>query len=102
MTEIESVAAAIALHDGTDWWGAIGGRECVRKRYRNQASAAIEALDNFRNAEKRKNCKHLNRTGTGSIGSDGSGWSTWFCQECGASYDSRESTVVPRPLRGAQ
>jgi hypothetical protein len=53
------------------------------------ASAAIEAADAYRAEEKRRSCKHERRIGTGCVGSDGSGWSTWYCQECGASYDSR-------------
>lgn len=53
----------------------------------------IDAVLALEAAEKRKNCKHFNRTGTGCVGSDGSGWSTWHCSECGASYDSRASTV---------
>lgn len=55
----------------------------------------ITASDAYRAEEKRKNCKHFNRTGTGSVGSDGSGWSTWYCSECGASYDSR--ALLPSP-----
>lgn len=91
MTEIECVAEAMRLRS------IERGFPIHPVTVHHIAAAAIEALDNFRSAEKRRTCKHFNRTGTGSIGSDGSGWSTWFCQECGASYDSRESTVVPRP-----
>jgi hypothetical protein len=54
------------------------------------ASAAIAALDGFRELHKRKNCKHHHRVGTACLGGDGQGWSTWFCPECGESYDSRQ------------
>lgn len=46
--------------------------------------------------EKRKNCKHYSRIGSGCTGSDGIGWSTWYCQECGASYDSRAISPAVR------
>jgi hypothetical protein len=97
MTEVELVAIAICKSrtcQGIDCcqWPANGGRlQCPVKNggYDDAARDAIQALDSFRDAEKRKNCKHYARIGTGCAGSDGSGWSTWFCQECGASYDSR-------------
>jgi hypothetical protein len=41
--------------------------------------------------EKRKNCKHFGRIGSGSIGSDGSSSTHWYCPDCGASY----SQVTP-------
>jgi hypothetical protein len=97
MTEMEVVAIAICKSrtcEGINCcqWPAQGGRtQCPVKAggYDDAARDAIAALDTFRAAEKRRNCKHHNRYGTGCVGSDGSGWSTWFCQECGASYDSR-------------
>jgi hypothetical protein len=86
MSEIEQVARALLAHqvdtgqcDPDISWTSFEG----------EARAAIRALDAFRAEEKRRTCKHLNRTGTGSLGSNGFGWSTWYCQECGASYDSR-------------
>jgi hypothetical protein len=48
----------------------------------------ITASDAHRAEEKRKNCKHLRKTGGGSIGESGS-HSYWHCHDCGASYDSR-------------
>lgn len=44
--------------------------------------------------EKRKNCKHLNRFGSGYAGSDGTSWTAWTCQSCGTSYDSRATAAV--------
>lgn len=99
MTEAEIVAIAICKSrtcEGIDCcqWPANGGRLlCPVKAggYEDAAREAIAALDRHRAAEKHKNCKHYNKVGTGSIGSDGCGWSTWFCNECGTSYDSRHA-----------
>ena len=107
MTEIELVAIAICKSrtcEGADCcqWPANGGRiQCPVKNggYNDAAKEAIQALDTFRAAEKRRNCKHHSCVGTGYLGSDGSGWNTWFCQECGASYDSR-TPALPRPNGG--
>lgn len=41
---VERVARAISSQEGNDWDGQLGGRECVRIRYRNMARAAIEAM----------------------------------------------------------
>lgn len=52
-------------------------------------------------AEKRKNCKHSNRTGTGMVASDGSSHYDWYCRECGASGHSEtpaSPTVAPNYL----
>jgi hypothetical protein len=97
MTEIELVAIAICKSrtcEGVSCcqWPAQGGRlQCPVKAggYDDAARDAIQALDIFRAAEKRRNCKHSSRYGMGCTGIDGAGWSTWFCSECGASYDSR-------------
>ncbi len=101
MTELELVAIAICKSRTCEGfnccqWPAQRGRtQCPVKDggYNEAAKDAITALDDFRAAERRKNCQHHMRIGTGCLGSDGSGWSTWFCQECGASYDSRTPSV---------
>jgi hypothetical protein len=41
---IERVARAIALWDGSEWDGAVGGQAHIRNRYRKQAIAAVEAM----------------------------------------------------------
>jgi len=108
MTELELVAIAICKSrtcEGINCcqWPAQGGRtQCPVKAggYDEAARDAIAALDTFRAAEKRRNCKHHGRYGTGCVGSDGSGWSTWFCQECGASYDSRSPQISSKHREG--
>jgi hypothetical protein len=84
MTELELVAIAICKSrtcEGINCcqWPAQGGRtQCPVKAggYDEAARDAIQALDTFRAAEKRRNCKHHNRYGTGCTGIDGAGWST--------------------------
>lgn len=88
MAEIEIVAEAIRLR------GIERGHPIHPVMTHHLAAAAIEAMDAYRAEEKRRTCKHFNRTGTGCVGSDGFGWSTWHCSECGASYDSRTPTLV--------
>lgn len=85
MSEIEHVAKAMADAVAMNY----DNNEAIFTLY---ARTAIASLDALRTAEKRKNCKHHNRTGTGYAGGDGTGWTTWYCQSCGASYDSRSNT----------
>ncbi|WP_024516814.1 hypothetical protein [Bradyrhizobium sp. Tv2a-2] len=87
-SKLEEVARAIAIAEH-NWWH---GKEEPKERLSlTLASVAIDVADKWEADERRRTCKHWNRVGTGSIGSDGSGWSTWYCQECGASYDSRST-----------
>jgi len=102
MTELELVAIAICKSRSCEgihccqWPAQTGRLKCPVKAggYNDSARDAIAALDNFRASEKRRTCKHHHRVGTGAVGSDGSGWSTWYCHECGASYDSRKPVAV--------
>jgi hypothetical protein len=93
MTEIiEHVA--LAIQEAAEGPPGDFDQDRPHPAYVKAAGVAIDTVDAFRYAEKRKNCKHISRQGTGSISSDGFGWSTWYCAECGASYDSR-SAVTP-------
>lgn len=47
--------------------------------------------------EKRRNCRHFNRQGSGTVGSDGSSKWSWYCADCGAS-DEGITPPIPRPL----
>jgi hypothetical protein len=49
------------------------------------ARSALTAAEARRETEQRENCKHPNRTTSGTICSDGSGKSDWFCPACGQS-----------------
>ncbi len=105
MTELELVAIAICRSrtcEGINCcqWPANGGRLlCPVKAggYEDAARDAIAALDNFRAAEKRKNCKHTNKRGSGSIGSDGSSKTYWYCMECGTSYNEETPARAAQP-----
>jgi hypothetical protein len=56
--------------------------------YLPQARIAITTVDAFREEEKRKNCRHYNKFGNGSLSSDGSSSFSWYCKDCGASGKS--------------
>lgn len=56
--------------------------------YLPQARIAIAAVDAFREEEKRKNCRHYNKFGNGSVSFDGSSSFSWYCRDCGASGQS--------------
>lgn len=60
---------------------------------------AICALDRHRAAEKRANCEHHGKRGSGHIASDGSSSMEWWCPDCGASGKSetpaRDGTSQP-------
>lgn len=51
----------------------------------------IATVDSHRSEQKRKNCRHFNRLGNGSLSSDGSSSFSWFCPECGSSGNSESS-----------
>lgn len=95
MTEIECVARALSL-----WQFAT---EACWEDQTEMARCVIVELDDYRAAEKRKNCKHHSATGNGCVNGDGTGWNTWYCKECGTSYDSRTPTVgAPSPQETAE
>lgn len=50
--------------------------------------AILEAAEKVRAEQKRKNCTHPSKNGTGSIAADGSSKSTWICRDCGVSGSS--------------
>lgn len=89
MSEVDVVAKAI--DEAVQKWQP-GSSQPIKGM---AAQAAIAALDIYRAEEKRKNCKHPSKFGTGSVGGDGTIWSTWYCRDCGASYDSRTALVSP-------
>lgn len=78
MSEIMTVAKAMAEAAGFCW------ENCAQSQWERDAEAGIRALDAYRAAEKRKNCKHPRKTGTGMVGSDGSSYHDWHCPDCGA------------------
>jgi len=87
MTETEQVAAAISAADA-EWQDTPGTP--ITSWSETLARAAINALDAYRVEQKRKKCKHWNRIGNGVCSSVGSSsWTYWYCQDCGASFDSR-------------
>lgn len=47
------------------------------------ARVILEAAERIREDERRKNCKHPRKWGSGSLNSDGSSRSTWRCPDCG-------------------
>jgi hypothetical protein len=88
MSEIDRVAKALC--EDKLWLGAFeqetpGNQDA----WRGQAQAAINAVDSFRDEQRRKNCTHPRKFGGGAVGESGS-YSYWHCQDCGASYDSRK------------
>jgi hypothetical protein len=99
MSEVEQVAKAMRDADplGRGYRGDVSA-------YFPQARVAIAALDSHRAAEKRKNCKHHNTTGTGMVGSDGSSYYDWYCKDCYASGRSetpaRPATALTFPQNG--
>lgn len=69
-------------------WPANGGRhKCPVEAggYDDAAKEAIAIIDAYKTAEKRKNCRHYSKVGSGSLCSDGSSSYHWFCAECGTS-----------------
>lgn len=77
MTEVERVVEAMEARSAID-----------PVTMEDVARAAIAALDAYRAEERRKNCQHLNKTGTGMVGSDGSSYYDWYCRDCHASGHS--------------
>lgn len=49
------------------------------------ARAVIDAAEQAKDAERRKNCKHVNKRSYGTVNSDGSSRFDWYCRECWAS-----------------
>jgi hypothetical protein len=84
MTELERVAEAIRESE-VYWWNR--DDEPDDGLAETLAQAAIKALDEHRAAEKRRNCMHYRKTGSGSTGPNAH--FTWQCPDCGESYDSR-------------
>lgn len=89
--QIEAAAKALSVARGypEDWWDR---SPMNQTGFLLEAKAALLAANEVMEQERKRNCIHLRRTGTGSLGSNGLGWSTWYCYDCGASYDSRMSS----------
>lgn len=69
------------------------GAEAMRAKRRELINQPLERVwpDLMRAAldaiarDKKANCKHMRKNGTGQVCSDGSSKTTWFCLDCGAS-----------------
>jgi transposase-like protein len=86
MSEAEAVGRAMAEAAGFCW------DHCAQDQWKRDAEAGIRALDTYRAEQKRKTCKHNNRTGSGMVGSSGLSWTYWQCPDCGTTFDSRKSS----------
>jgi hypothetical protein len=73
---VTAAVAAITTRRGP--WPSI--REHVR--------AALDAAEAENAEERRENCKHTNKFGSGSVSSDGSWHISWYCRDCGRSYEA--------------
>lgn len=60
----------------------------------------VDAVLALEAAEKRKNCQHLNRQGTGSVSSDGASMFEWYCPNCGeqGKYETKPMTAIKVPF----
>ena len=45
----------------------------------------------------KENCKHPNRIGTGMLCSSGASRMSWYCRDCGASYEYESPAVQTLP-----
>lgn len=81
--EIEAAGRALCEECALETYDKVS-----KSKYDGDARAALAAAEKVRDIERRENCKHPRKQGTGSISSDGTSCMRWHCQDCFKSWET--------------